>query len=157
MVLGRRRTVGSKVDEAGTLRNRGAIRGTPEDRRQERAVSGLFVMIGATPRTDWLPSGISRDDRGYVLTGADAPHDADAEHARLPFETTMPGVFALGDVRAGSVKRIAAAVGEGSAAVAHVHSYLARVAANATAEDGAAGEQTPVPVMEPAAAASTRR
>jgi excisionase family DNA binding protein len=70
----------------------------------------------------------------YVLTGADGPQDDGAEHPRLPFETTMPGVFALGDVRAGSVKRIAAAVGEGSAAVAQVHRYLARVAAGATAE-----------------------
>jgi len=104
------------------------VRNRTTGEAQERAVSGLFVMIGATPRTDWLPPDIARDERGYVLTGADGPEDGQAEHPRLPFETTMPGVFALGDVRAGSVKRIAAAVGEGSAAVAQVHRYLTRVA-----------------------------
>jgi thioredoxin reductase (NADPH) len=117
---------------------------------EEREVSGLFVMIGAMPRTDWLPSGIARDERGYVLTGADVPGDADgdadSEHPRLPFETTMPGVFALGDVRAGSVKRIAAAVGEGSAAVAQVHRYMARTSTHAP-EATDASEATPEPVL----------
>jgi thioredoxin reductase (NADPH) len=116
-----------------------SVRNRNTGKAEERAVSGLFVMIGAVPRTDWLPSGIARDERGYVLTGADGPQDDEAEHLSLPFETTMPGVFALGDVRAGSVKRIAAAVGEGSAAVAQVHRYLSRVTAGATAErEGAA-------------------
>jgi thioredoxin reductase (NADPH) len=119
---------------------------------ETRHVSGLFVMIGAMPRTDWLPSTIARDERGYVLTGVDVPQDDDPEHPRLPFETSMPGVFALGDVRAGSVKRIAAAVGEGSAAVAQVHRYLARFAT-----DGATDGVASVPVLEPGAAASTIR
>jgi len=146
------------IDAADDQRLRSiSVRNRSTGKVEERAVSGLFVMIGAVPRTDWLPSGIARDERGYVLTGADVPLDDQAEQ-RLPFETTMPGVFALGDVRAGSVKRIAAAVGEGSAAVAHVHRYLARVATVAPVErDAAAGERTPVPVMEPEATASKRR
>jgi len=126
-----------------------SVRNRKTGKTEERAVSGLFVMIGAVPRTDWLPSSISRDERGYVVTGADGPEAAKAERARFPFETTMPGVFALGDVRAGSVKRIAAAVGEGSAAVAQVHRYMASLGT---------GERAPVPVMESAAAAvSTHR
>jgi thioredoxin reductase (NADPH) len=109
-----------------------SVRNRKTGTAQERAVSGLFVMIGAVPRTEWLPASIARDERGYVLTGADGPQGDGAAHPRLAFETTMPGVFALGDVRAGSVKRIAAAVGEGSAAVAQVHRYLTFVAAGAT-------------------------
>jgi thioredoxin reductase (NADPH) len=98
-------------------------------------VSGLFVMIGAVPRTDWLPAAIARDEKGYVLTGDDRPRIDRPDQLRLPFETTMPGVFALGDVRSGSVKRIAAAVGEGSTAIQQVHRYLARVAEAAADND----------------------
>lgn len=76
----------------------------------ERA-DALFILIGAQPRTEWLPSEIERDTRGFVVTGSD-------------FGTTVPGVFAIGDVRAGSVKRVASAVGEGSVVIQHVHQYL---------------------------------
>jgi thioredoxin reductase (NADPH) len=111
----------------------------------ELAVTGLFMMIGAVPRTEWLPEVIARDGRGYVLTGDDGPHPQGPEQFRLPYETTMPGVFALGDVRSGSVKRIAPAVGEGSAAVQQVIRYRARIAAAAAAaREGAAGEPMPV-------------
>ena len=81
--------------------------------------AALFVLIGAQPHTDWLPAGIHRDDKGFILTGPDLPP------AHLPLETSMPGVFAAGDVRHGSVKRVASAVGEGSVSILSVHQYLA--------------------------------
>jgi thioredoxin reductase (NADPH) len=88
--------------------------------------TGLFILIGFAPRTDWLPANILRDDRGFVLTGDEAmfADDLDGRH-RLSFETSMAGVFAVGDVRHGSVKRIAAAVGEGASATQEIHRYLA--------------------------------
>jgi thioredoxin reductase (NADPH) len=89
----------------------------------EREATGLFLLIGAEPRTEWLPAGISRDERGFVLTGDDASSVADGTRVRLPLETTMPGVFAAGDVRHGSIKRVAAAVGEGAAASQQVQRY----------------------------------
>jgi thioredoxin reductase (NADPH) len=80
----------------------------------------LFLFIGAEPNTDWLAgSDIALDNKGFVLTGADAGSD------RRPLETSRHGVFAIGDVRANSVKRVAAAVGEGAQVVAALHSYLA--------------------------------
>ena len=83
-------------------------------------------MIGADPLTSWLPEEISRDERGFLLTGADLPGDA-WPLARAPFrlETSMPKVLAVGDVRHGSVKRVGAAVGEGSIAIQLVHRLLA--------------------------------
>jgi thioredoxin reductase (NADPH) len=90
------------------------------------AVDGLFVMIGAVPGTDWLPAGVARDGRGFVLTGSDAAADPSWREERppQPYETTEPGLFAIGDVRSGSVKRVASAVGEGSVVVSQVHSHL---------------------------------
>lgn len=87
----------------------------------------VFVMIGADAVTDWLPQAIARDDHGFVLTGADAADSPQWSADRRPFalETSAPGVFAIGDVRSGSVKRVAAGVGEGGMAVAYVHQYLA--------------------------------
>ena len=91
------------------------------------AADGLFVLIGARPRTDWLPEGIARDGQGFLLTGADIPDDHRWPLERRPslLETSMPGVFASGDVRHGSVKRVASAVGEGSIAIQLVHSLFA--------------------------------
>jgi thioredoxin reductase (NADPH) len=88
---------------------------------------GLFVLIGARPRTDWLPAEIARDRRGFLLTGEDLPDDPRWPIERKPFslETSMPGVFAAGDVRHGSVKRVASAVGEGSIAIQLVHGLFA--------------------------------
>ena len=107
----------------------------------EQDVAGLFVMIGAVPRTDWLPADLARDEQGYVLTGDDGPRVTEPGQFRLPFETTIPGVFALGDVRFGSVKRVAAAVGEGSAAVQQALRYLARRSQAAEADrERATGE-----------------
>jgi thioredoxin reductase (NADPH) len=95
-------------------------------RREEVAAAAVFVLIGAEPRTDWLREVIQRDERGYLLTGGDVPGQAwPLARPPLPFETSMPGVFAVGDTRHGSVKRVAGAVGEGSVAVGSVHQYLA--------------------------------
>ena len=96
----------------------------------ERAVAaaGLFILIGAHPCTDWLPAEIARDERGFVLTGEDVQKDAAWPLERRPFllETSMPGVFAAGDVRHGSMKRVASAVGDGAAAIQLVHMLFAR-------------------------------
>jgi len=83
---------------------------------------GLFVMIGAQPRTDWLPDELARDRFGFVLTGTEA--DKSAEGTPLPYESSIPGLFAVGDLRSGSVKRVASAVGEGSVVVSQVHDHL---------------------------------
>ncbi|HWT33034.1 MAG TPA: FAD-dependent oxidoreductase [Microbacterium sp.] len=89
----------------------------------------LFVMIGADAATDWLPPEIARDDHRFVMTGQDAAASPQWTEDRRPFalETSAPGIFAIGDVRSGSVKRVAAGVGEGGMAVAFVHQYLALV------------------------------
>lgn len=96
---------------------------------EQRQASSVFIFIGAAPKTDWLPAEVVRDDRGFVLAGPDLKR-AGLDHAdgqRDPFllETSVPGVFVAGDVRHGSVKRAASAVGEGSIAIQFVHQYLA--------------------------------
>ncbi|MBN3762206.1 cyclic nucleotide-binding domain-containing thioredoxin-disulfide reductase [Burkholderia sp. Ac-20365] len=87
---------------------------------------GLFVFIGADAETDWLPAEVARDNRGYVLTGDDVVKAGRWSHDRDPYllESSVPGIFACGDVRLSPVKRVASAVGEGSMAVAFVHRYL---------------------------------
>jgi thioredoxin reductase (NADPH) len=93
--------------------------------------SALFVLIGAEPQTDWLPDGIERDEHGFILTGRDLvrggrpPEGWTLERSPLLLETSVPGVFAAGDVRYRSVKRVASAVGEGAIAIQLVHEYLA--------------------------------
>ena len=84
-------------------------------------------MIGAQPRSDWLPAEIARDTHGFLLTGTDIPDDSGwpLERRPLALETSMPGVLAAGDIRHGSVKRVASAVGEGAIAVQLLHSLLA--------------------------------
>ena len=91
------------------------------------AADGLFLMIGARPHTDWLPPEVDRDEQGFVLTGTDLRDDRAWPLDRSPFllETSMPGVFAAGDVRHGSVKRVASAVGEGSVAIQLLHRLFA--------------------------------
>ena len=87
---------------------------------------GLFLMIGARPHTDWLPAEVSRDGRGFILTGPDLPAPAwPLERSAFGLETSMPGVLAAGDARHGSVKRVASAVGEGSMAIQSLHSLFA--------------------------------
>ena len=97
---------------------------TGEARKVE--ISGLFSFIGAVPRTDWLPPEIEKDDRAFVRTGLSLSQSPLWKGRRQPFllETSRPGVFAAGDVRSGSVKRVASAVGEGAMAVQFVHEYL---------------------------------
>ncbi|HEX8970145.1 FAD-dependent oxidoreductase [Oryzihumus sp.] len=99
---------------------------------EEVPTSWLFVFIGASPRTEWLGPDIVRDDKGFVVTGPDllgAAHPARWPLSRAPFvlETSVPGVFAAGDVRLDSMKRVASAVGEGAMAVYLVHRYLATI------------------------------
>lgn len=103
-------------------------RATGEVRRED--CGGLFIFIGADAETGWLPAEVARDARGFVLTGDDVRKAGLWSQGRDPYllETSAPGVFACGDVRLSPVKRVAAAVGEGSMAIAFVHQYLAREA-----------------------------
>jgi thioredoxin reductase (NADPH) len=94
--------------------------------------TALFILIGAEPHTDWLPESIRRDRWGFVLTGTDLLADGrppagwPLERPPMPLETSLPGVFAVGDVRHGSTKRVASAVGEGSIAIRLIHEYLSQ-------------------------------
>jgi thioredoxin reductase (NADPH) len=92
----------------------------------------LFLFIGADPNTQWLDRRVALDDKGFVVTGASSG---------MPLETSSPGVFAVGDVRSGSVKRVAAGVGEGAAAVAQIHAYLAGLSRESL-ESKAMGERS---------------
>jgi thioredoxin reductase (NADPH) len=97
--------------------------------RERLDCSGLFCFIGADPATGWLDGAVVLDDRGFVLTDRSLPAEVSAgpaftDRPPLPYETSVPGVFAVGDVRNGSLKRVAAAVGEGSSAVRSVHEHL---------------------------------
>ena len=116
-----RKMIGGKVLEAVELEN--------TNTRERRTVQtpAVFSMIGAKPCTDWLPPEIERDEKGFIKTGhtvAGAPAWKDGARAPGPLETSQPGIFAAGDVRSGSVKRCAAAVGEGGMAVEGVHEVL---------------------------------
>jgi thioredoxin reductase (NADPH) len=86
-----------------------------------RSIDQMFLFIGADPNTDWLRnSGVALDERGFVLTGERAG-------GQLPLETSERGVFAIGDIRSGSVKRVAAAAGDGAQVVASIHAYLSQM------------------------------
>ena len=100
--------------------------------QEDVATSSLYVFIGASPRTDWLGADIARDDKGFVVTGQDllragSPARWPLARAPLALETSVPGVFAAGDVRLDSMKRVASAVGEGAMSVHLVHRYLATI------------------------------
>jgi thioredoxin reductase (NADPH) len=97
--------------------------------QQTVAADALFVLIGAHPRTDWLPPEIARGPSGFLLTGEELPDGCNWPLQRRPYslETSMPGVLAAGDVRHSSVKRVASAVGEGSIAIQLVQTVLAKV------------------------------
>lgn len=91
-----------------------------------KSVAAIFVMIGADAVTGWLPDDIERDSHGFIVTGREVADSPRSHHDRRPFalETSAPGIFAIGDVRSGSVKRVAAGVGEGGMAIAFTHQYL---------------------------------
>jgi thioredoxin reductase (NADPH) len=107
------------------------VRDTVTGALDEMALAAMFVFIGARPQTDWLPGEVARDDRGFVLAGAellleDVRPRWPLERPPHLLETSMPGMFVAGDVRSQSMKRVASAVGEGSMAVHFVHEYLAK-------------------------------
>jgi thioredoxin reductase (NADPH) len=110
---------------------RATLRSLEDGSCRSEEVDAVFIFIGTRPRTDWLPAGVLRDAKGFVLTGRDLmAADAYAKTWKetrepLPLETSVPGVFAAGDVRAGAMNRVASAVGEGSMVVRLAHEYLA--------------------------------
>jgi thioredoxin reductase (NADPH) len=91
--------------------------------RTRKQMSNVFAMLGAQPNTDWLNGCIDLDEKGFVLTGASIVVGSQRPHAS-PFATSIDGIYAIGDVRSGSVKRVASAVGEGSVVVQAIHQYL---------------------------------
>jgi len=109
---------GAEVVDAGGENGLETLMLRARDGERTVPADALFVFIGAEPRTEWLPAAIERDERGFVLTKDD-------------YSTNVPGVFAIGDVRSGSVKRVASAVGEGSVVIQHVHHHLAESAQRA--------------------------
>ena len=106
------------------------MRDNTTGRAETLPAAALFILIGAEPHTDWLAATVQRDDRGFLLTGRDLLRDGQPppgwplDRPPLLLETSLPGVFAAGDVRHGSVKRVASAVGEGAIAIQLVHDYL---------------------------------
>jgi thioredoxin reductase (NADPH) len=102
-----------------------SLRDRDTGEQTRRPAAGLFLLIGAEPHCDWLPDAVCRDDRGFVLTGRDVPKPLWRDAVPpADLATSVPGVFAAGDVRAGSMKRVASATGEGASVVAQVHGYL---------------------------------
>ena len=103
------------------------LRSRADGETETVAADELFLMIGARPNTDWLPAELAREDGGFIRTGADLEGDGTwpLERSPLSLETSMPGVFAAGDVRHGSMNRVASAVGEGSIAIKLVHELFA--------------------------------
>ena len=92
-------------------------------RKSKRAIRNLFLFIGADPATGWLPDcGVELDRGGFVVTGK----ECSGGNGENPLQSSVPGVFAVGDVRSGSVKRVGGAIGEGAQVVAAIHRYLAR-------------------------------
>jgi thioredoxin reductase (NADPH) len=108
----------------GDERLRAVTIATGQGETEQVPAGAMFVMIGADPRTEWLRGAIDLDEHGFVLTEPDVALTGSSPMS-LPFQTSQPGVFAVGDVRSGSVKRVASAVGEGSVVVQAVHRYLA--------------------------------
>ena len=125
----RSRTDIERVEGDGHV-ERVALRSLDDGVSRLEAADAVFVFIGTRPQSDWLPPGILRDEKGFVLTGRDLrASDAFARAWKEPrepllLETSVPGVFAAGDVRAGAMNRVASAVGEGAMVVRLVHEYL---------------------------------
>jgi thioredoxin reductase (NADPH) len=122
-----------QADDSGAL-HRIAWRNRTTGRTDERAMRHLFLFIGADPCTDWMKGcDAAIDARGFLLTGPPARPGVIAA-STLSLQTSLDGVFAIGDVRSGSTKRVAAAVGEGAAVVAQIHGYLASHPVDAPSE-----------------------
>lgn len=120
------RTRSEAVGAEGDGRLRSLRIRNPDGGESLEQVDACFVFIGARPLTDWLEGVVARDDRGFILAGLDVKGDGwPLQRDPFPLETSVPGVFVAGDVRARSIKRVASAVGEGSMAVSLVHQYLA--------------------------------
>lgn len=121
-----RNTDVARMDGDGHL-SQVEVRDRKSDRRRTVETPAVFCFIGATPRTSWLPPEVAADDKGFILTGRTVAGHPAWRGRREPFllETSRPGVFAAGDVRRDSIKRVASAVGEGAMAVHFVHQYLA--------------------------------
>ena len=102
------------------------VRNRVSGETEQLSCGGLYIFIGADAQTNWLPPEIALDDQGYVLTGSEMRATGRWNLDRDPYllETSVPGIFACGDVRFGPIKRVAAAVGEGSMSIAFVHQYL---------------------------------
>ena len=113
--------IGDRHVDAVTWRNR--LTGESQTRR----IPNVFLMLGAAPNTEWLNGAVALDDKGFVLTGGSvAPDEPGWAHTLAnPLVTSCPGIFAVGDVRCGSLKRVASAVGDGAVVVASVHQALA--------------------------------
>jgi thioredoxin reductase (NADPH) len=109
------------------------IQCSPSGETKELPATSLFIFIGAQPRTEWLGDWIQRDDRGFILSGPDLliggkkPQSWTLDRDPGLLETNVPGIFVVGDVRHGSVKRVASGVGEGAVVVQFIHQYLAKV------------------------------
>jgi thioredoxin reductase (NADPH) len=117
--------IGLEADETGALA-KATFLGLDSGNVTTHPLRHLFLFIGADPNADWLAKRVAVDDKGFVITGRDfAPTDEPINRAPLPLETSVAGVFAIGDVRAGSTKRVGAAIGEGAAVVAQIHAALA--------------------------------
>ena len=147
-------TTGARVVDAGGSVDPGrldhvVLERTESGERVEVAADAVFITIGARPRTDWLAPEVLRDRWGSVLTGADVLGEGgrrawqgDPATGPAPLESSVPGFFAVGDVRRGSVKRVASAVGEGSVVISSVHSHLGAVAGVRAVADGVAPRST---------------
>ena len=123
---------GTELEEALGDGHLQCIRVSRDGQQSRREASSLFIFIGAAPKTEWLPESVLRDEHGFVLAGPDLrrggklPSGWTEERDPYLLETSVPGVFVAGDVRFGSVKRVASSVGEGSIAVQFMHQYLAQ-------------------------------
>jgi thioredoxin reductase (NADPH) len=126
----RTRSVLERVEGSGRV-ERVTLASVDGGAAHSEPIDAVFVMIGARPHTEWLPPTVLRDRRGFVLAGRELTASEEfrrvwkEKRAPFPLETSVPGIFAAGDVRAGAINRVASAVGEGAMAVRLVHEYLA--------------------------------
>ena len=123
-----RSSAGSTTSEPETAPTLSPLKSTSTEETEEVPAGALFIFIGQRAKTEWLKDLIALDDEGFILTGEDVDgmKGWSVERDRLPFETSVPGVFAAGDVRGGSTKQLASAVGEGAAVAIQIRQWLDR-------------------------------